>query len=335
MGHGGAHNHAQDGDGGVAVALTGQDQLPQGAAPQQDGTPAHQRHTQGGPQVLAVGDGLGQGGQVVGPQDQVADGHRHPDGQEAGEELEVVEQHRVPHPAGHAQAAPLGQHAHHQAGCQGDGPEGPHGAGARLGELQQAGHQEQQPQQDDHDPRQDEALAHPDGVGPAQGEALLQAHHAHQDAGGKADQAGHGGQVTAAQADDHPQGAAQEHQGADHHEHPQHKPAGGGGAGLGPELLGRQGRGRRAHHDADDLRTDVLHIGGAVEPQGAGDVPQEAGDAEAHVPGVAGGGEHQGGDADRHARHQDQPVVTNPVLFSHRYTPYTRLGLLCCHRGSS
>ena len=68
VGDGGAHDHAQDGHGGVAVALTGQNQLSQGAASQQDGTPARQGHAQGGPEVLAVGDGLGQCGQAVGSQ---------------------------------------------------------------------------------------------------------------------------------------------------------------------------------------------------------------------------------------------------------------------------
>ena len=61
---------------------------------------------------------------------------------------------------------------------------------------------------------------------------------------------------------------------------------------------------RGPHHDADDLRPDVLHIGGAVEPQGAGDVPQEAGDAEAHVGRVAEGCEHQRRDTDDYAGKQ-------------------------------
>ena len=120
-----------------------------------------------------MGDGLGQCGQAVGSQDQIANGDRAPDGQEAGEELEVPQHHSVPYAAGHAQPAPLGQHAHNQTGRQGDPPEGPHGAGARLRELQQGGHQQQQPQQRHQDPRQDEPLAHADGIGPAQGEALL------------------------------------------------------------------------------------------------------------------------------------------------------------------
>ncbi|CAN4007616.1 HTH cro/C1-type domain-containing protein, partial [Dysosmobacter welbionis] len=113
------------------------------------------------------------------------------------------------------------------------------------------------------------------------------------------------------------------HQSTDHHEHPQHKPAGGRGPGLCPELPGSQSCRRGPHHDADDLRPDVLHIGGAVEPQGAGDVPQEAGDAEAHVLGVAGGGKDQGGNAHGHARRQDQSVFPKPTLFSHKYTPHS------------
>jgi hypothetical protein len=39
--------------------------------------------------------------------------------------------------------------------------------------------------------------------------------------------------------------------------------------------------------EADDLRADVLHDGGTVEPQGTGDVALEAGHADAHVGRIA------------------------------------------------
>ena len=192
-----------------------------------------------------------------------------------------------------------------------------HGAGAFLGELQQLGRGHQQHQQNDHHAGEHQALTLSDRVGPAQGEALLQKDNAHQNTGDEAQQTGHGGQVAAAQTDDHAQGAAQEHQRADHHEQAQHKAAGGGGPGTAPELPGGHGGKQRAQHDADDLRTDVLHLGGAVQAQSARDVTLEAGDAEAHVLRVSGGGEDQGGYAHHHAGQQDQPVVPQPTVFFH------------------
>ena len=56
--YGGAHDHAEYGHGGIAIAGSGQNQLPQGAAAQQHGTPACQHHAQQIPQVRTVGDGL-------------------------------------------------------------------------------------------------------------------------------------------------------------------------------------------------------------------------------------------------------------------------------------
>ena len=75
MGHSGAHYHTQHSDSGVAIALTGQNQLPQRAASQQNRAPARQRHAQEGPEVLGVSDGLTEGGEVVVPLHQIAHSH--------------------------------------------------------------------------------------------------------------------------------------------------------------------------------------------------------------------------------------------------------------------
>ena len=198
-----------------------------------------------------------------------------------------------------------------------------HGAGTGLGEAQLAGEYQQQNQQDHHKAGQHQTLALADRIGPPQGKALPQKDDAHQNTGHKAHQTGHGGQITAAQADDHAQRAAQKDQRADHDEHAQNEAAGGGGTGFGPEFLGADGRQQGAQNDADDLRADVLDLVGAVQSQRAGNVPLKAGDAEAHVPGVAGGGQHQSRDTDHDAGQQDQTVLAEPVVFSHPNTPIT------------
>ncbi|MFR0798992.1 MAG: hypothetical protein ACLSHJ_09810 [Oscillospiraceae bacterium] len=80
----------------------------------------------------------------------------------------------------------------------------------------------------------------------------------------------------------------------------------------------------RAEHEADDLRTDVLHLGGAVQAAGARGVAQEAGDTEAHVGGVAHRRENEGGKADGHAREDDTPMdlfhFLHSLFFLSRYS---------------
>ena len=86
------------------------------------------------------------------------------------------------------------------------------------------------------------------------------------------------------------------------------------------QLLRSESGAEGAQHEADDLRPDVLHLPGAVEADGARDIPQEAGNAEAHVAGVAVGRQHQGGDADDHAGEQDHAVLPEPVGFFHVFS---------------
>ena len=94
-------------------------------------------------------------------------------------------------------------------------------------------------------------------------------------------------QVAAAQPKHHPKGAAQEHQGADHDESAQQEPGSRRGAALGAEFALDKRHDQRAQHQADDLRPHILDHGGGMEPQGARNIPLEAGDAEAHVGRVA------------------------------------------------
>jgi len=148
---------------------------------------------------------------------------------------------------------------------------------------------------------------------------------ADEDADGEARQAHHRVQIAAADADDHPQGAPQKHQRPDHHEHRHDKADQWRRAPLGLELAPEEGDGRGPQHQADDLRTDVLDDAGAhlrVEPgplevQRPRDVPQEAGDAEAHVRRVP--PERQGHRRRAHhqARGDDEPVAFGEVFTLH------------------
>ena len=163
------------------------------------------------------------------------------------------------------------------------------------------------------------------GVGPAQGEALFEEDHARQDADDEARQTDQGVEIAAADADDHAQGAAQEDQGPDHHQHAQEEAQEGGGPALTLELLEAEGRDQRAQDDAHDLRAEVLDRLGSVEAQSAGDIPLKAGDAEAHVFGIAQTGQQEGCRADQQTGQQDEPVLPKP-FFHVKYHPFQTHG---------
>ena len=241
--------------------------------------------------------------------------------QMAGEQGEVLNQKHIPQSPGHTQAAALGHSSHRQAGHEGDRPEGVHGARAGFRKFQQLGGQKEQPQQKDHHAGKDKPLTGLDGVGPAQGKSLFQKKYPRQDARQKAEKPGHGGQVAAAQTDDHAQGAAQEDQRANHDEQPQDETGGGGGACPALELMEGQGGHHGAQHDADDLGAHVLHRRGAVEAQSSSDVPLEAGDTEAHIFGVAHGGEQQGRGPHHHAGEDNQSIPAQKAIFLHKTVP--------------
>ena len=172
------------------------------------------------------------------------------------------------------------------------------GATARFGEEDEGGRRHQQDEHHHLDGGEDHAVQLGLGIGALQGVAPLQEEHTGQDAQHKAQQAQQGVQVAARQTQDHAEGAAQEHQAAHHHEEAQHKSGDGCAAALGGELLLAQGHDEAAQHQADDLRPDVLHGGGTVQAQTAGGIPQEAGDAEAHIGGIAEKDQQRGNDAD-------------------------------------
>ena len=321
MGKGSAHDQAQHRHGAVGAALAGEHQLAQGAAAQQHAAKAHQHHAQAVPQTVGMGDGLALKGQVeigaVGGagEDQVAHQGADQDGAEAHQQLGLPEQHHVTDAAHHAQAGPLGQSAHDQARRQADEHGSVLGAGAAagLGEVDEGGSRHQQDKHHHLDGREQEALQPGHGIGALQGIALLQEEHARQNAQHEAKPAQQSVQVAAGQAQDHAEGAAQEHQAADHHEKAQHEAGQGRAAALGGELTLEQGDAEAAQHQADDLRPDILHGSGPVQAQTACGIPQEAGDAEAHVGRVAEKDQQRRNDADDQARNDDMQALTFDV----------------------
>ena len=183
-----------------------------------------------------------------------------------------------------------------------------HGAGALLGGVEQGGNQQNQGKQHEHNDRQHEALGLLGLIGTTQVEALLEEDSTHGSADDEAQQAHKGVEVTAAHTQQHTQGAAQEHQSADHHQRAHGKAGGGRGTGLGTELLADECHDAGAQNDTDDLGTDILYHGSAVQAQSANDVTLKAGNAEAHVLGIAQSLQQQSGNTHYHARDDHEPV---------------------------
>ena len=167
------------------------------------------------------------------------------------------------------------------------------GAAARLGEAEQRGGGHQEQEQHHLEDGEQPALQSGKPVGAPEGIPPVQEKYPGQNAADESTQAEQDVQIAAGQPQDHAEGAAQEHQAADHDEEAQHEAGQRGAAAPGGELLPGQGQQKAAQHQSDDLGADVLHRGGGVETKGSGGVPQEAGDAEAHVDRIA--EEHQQG----------------------------------------
>lgn len=133
----GAHGKAEDGHGGVAVALAGKDELAQRAAAQKDAAEAGQGHAEEVPDGVVVGHGLALEAQVEvgvaggGGEHEVGHQGTDEDGAEAHEELGLAEENHVADAANHAEAGALGQGAYDDAGSQGDGDGGVLGARGR------------------------------------------------------------------------------------------------------------------------------------------------------------------------------------------------------------
>ena len=108
--------------------------------------------------------------------------------------------------------------------------------------------------------------------------------------------------VASGNAEHHPEGAAQEHQTAHHDAHGQQEASDRRAAALGGKLLPPQGHDKGAQNQPDDLRPEILHRGCPVQPQGPRRIPQETGDAEAHVGRVSEFDKDRRDDADQQSR---------------------------------
>ena len=247
---------------------------------------------------LALKAKLEEGGIGGGVENQVAGQRRHKDGDEAQQQLAFPEQHRVPDAAHHAQTGALRQRAHNQTGCQRDENGGVLGAGAGLGECQQGGEKDQNDQDDHLNDGKRHALQSGLPVSTLQGIALVQEEHAGQNAAHKAQQAKQGVQIAARQPENHAEGTAQKCQTAYHDEKAQNKPGQRRGAALGRPFLFQAGHQEAAQNQTDNFGPDVLDDGGGVQLQTAGGVPQEAGNAEAHIGGIAEQHQQHGNDSD-------------------------------------
>jgi len=69
-----------------------------------------------------------------------------------------------------------------------------------------------------------------------------------------------------------------------------------------------------AEYKADDFRPDILDCGGAMQPERAGNIAQKAGDAKAHVDGIAQHDQKRCDQSDRQSGKDDG------VLFQHIHT---------------
>ena len=188
-----------------------------------------------------------------------------------------------------------------------------HRAGPRLAQPEQRGNRQEQNQQAGQQHRQHGALAGAYVIGALQREAPLHKQGADKNTDGKAHKAHQRVAVAAGQPQHHPQGAAQESQSANHHKAAQYKPERRRRAGLGPELSGGHSHDKSAQHQTDNLRPHILHLVCAVHSQGPRDVPQETGDAEAHVGRITKGGQQH-----RSQSHSAAGQNNEPIYFFHR-----------------
>ena len=343
-----AHGHTEDRHDGVAAAGTGEDQLAQRAATQQDGGKADQEHAQHGPEEVSADQGVeGDRLAVKAPGKLAADEVAHEDGNEDGDEapqqVQILQHDGVTDAAGHTETGLLCKSTDHKAGNQSNVNGSMHGAGPFQGEGQQSlghlrrfgsgvrgglgssgvrsgdtGAHQQQDQQDDVNCRQGIALQCRHVVSTLEGKALAQKDRADPDAEHKAEQTEERIAVTAAEADDHTQRAAQEHQGADHDEEAEDKTHDRGRAAFGLELAADQSHHHGTEDNTDNFRTDILDYRRGVHLDTAGNITDKAGDAEAHVAGIAEGGQNNGGRTDHQAGENDQKMR---IRFLHRKEP--------------
>lgn len=95
----------------------------------------------------------------------------------------------------------------------------------------------------------------------------------------------------------------------------------GSGTAPGPEFARHEGHGHGPEHEADDFRPDVLHDGGAMQTETACNVAFEAGDAYAHVGGIAEFLQQNGCNADDRTDEDDAGGAGKRILAVHEKAP--------------
>ena len=238
-------------------------------------------------------------------------GRRGIGGQHAQRQMPLPEKEHVTDGAHGAEAAALGQDAHHEARRQREEHGRMYGAGAFEGIEEHAAlvlslHlriEQEQGQQGQHDAGQDKPAHLALALAAAQREALAEEERADAHADDQTGQTEKRVGVPAGEPHDDAPRAAQKDQRADGRHHAQQQADDGRGAAARPVFAAKQGRAQRAQHHAEDLRPQVLDDGRAVQADGPGDVAVEAGDADAHVAGIAHALQQDG------QRAQDEPCA--------------------------
>ena len=185
-----------------------------------------------------------------------------------------------------------------------------------LGEAQHSRYGKQKDKKGGHKTGQDEAVRPLYFIGAAQGKSFFQAQHTDADAEREAGKAGNGGKVAPGQTKHHAERAAEESESSDHDNHTQYKAQRGRGTGARLEFTAGRGGQERAQYEPDYFRAYVLDFCGAVHTKPARDITQEAGDAEAHIGGIACCGKPQRSEAGDKTGQKDETVV-----FVHRESP--------------
>jgi len=239
-----------------------------------------------------VGNSLTFEAEVELAKDQVANQNCNDDGNEAVYQVELLEHDAVTDTTGHAEAAALCKSTNYQTCDEGDGERSTHGAGALGAEYEPSGNEDGQSGYYAKENGVDCAFKALLCIGTLEGEALLESDGTNKDTCDEANQTYDGVEVAAADTDNHAEGAAQEYQSADHNYHTQQEAGNGGRTANGLPFLLAKGHDHGTQSDTGDLRTYILYNCCAVKLYSAGDVSEEAGDAEAHVCGVAQHGQY-------------------------------------------
>ena len=297
MAESGADKHTEYGDCGVGVAFAGENKLTQGAAAQHYTAKTNNEHTEEVPKTVGVGDCLTGKAGLKAADYNIADKGGHDKSDKAAQQSPIAEEIYIANAAHHAEAGALAENTNGETCDEGGDNGGSHAAGAFGAENENGGNGNEEHKHNNAYSAEAHTFNGSLLEGSAEGEALIQEKYTCQNADGKTGKTNDCIKVAACNSETHTQGAAKEHQSANHNTEAQHKADNGSGAATGLELLLCQRNDECAEGNADNLRSDILHNGGGVELHSACGIADEASNAKAHVCGVAKQGEHNGNNA--------------------------------------